>query len=861
MDFIKTFTKKNIARNKKRTVVTIIGVMLSAALICTVAGMMASFVKSMQMSVIEQQGSYHAQFLDVPADQLNLIEDNVHVVKSGTIRELGYARLPKVEYKSLPYARVLALDKAATEIISVDITEGRLPENDSELLISERMNKLGKMDLKLGDTLTLVLGKLDYDGDEERYIPVIKDEKVEKTYTIVGMAKDMGGNKEFDGVPAFTAVTLDERNGVAAAGDKVDVFAVFDKPKYTGDYAEKIFDTYQKLADEGKTEEIGGYSKSELARFQGSIGSDLMRTLIRIVAVVIFVIVITSVFVISNSFRISVSEKVGQYGMLASIGATRKQIKRTVLREGLYIGVIGTISGIVLAIGVMFILCTIINYLALDIVNVKMHFAFPMWVAVVTVIMSAVTVYLSCVLPAASAAKISPIEAIRGNWEVGGNLNSRKLRTGKLVKKIFGIGGVIASKNLKRSRRKYRTTVISLVLGIATFVGLSSFIDLGYGLVRTEYMEVNYDIMVRMSYNELSPMSKDGRETIARCYEKLKGLPDVERVYCYHEAVLQADPEKYASDERKTYLSYGDDMMYTKLVIMPPDDFREFAQSVGIKSNEPASQVILSDKYTTVENGKFKEFRVSRLNAGDTISGVIENYDDDGHYLEDGGISRSFKVTAVTGSVPIGYEGFMEQGGYLIVSEDYFDELPPTMPSGAFVIAKDAKAAAAQISELTVSDNDMSGIYYKSIAEEADQMKRLLMLVSIFLYGFVTVIVLIGVTNVINTITTNMNLRAREFAMLKSVGMSGKEFNRMIRLESVMYGSKSLIFGLPIGVVISYLLNRAFGGRYEVVYTLPVKSALISILFVALIVGFTMRYSLAKINRQNMIETIRKHTL
>jgi len=137
----------------------------------------------------------------------------------------------------------------------------------------------------------------------------------------------------------------------------------------------------------------------------------------------------------------------------------------------------------------------------------------------------------------------------------------------------------------------------------------------------------------------------------------------------------------------------------------------------------------------------------------------------------------------------------------------------------------------------------------------------MLIMVSIFLYGFVVVIILIGVTNVINTITTNMNLRAREFAMLKSVGMTGREFNRMIRLESLMYGSKSLLIGAPLGILISYLLNRAFANSYVVGYHIPFGAILISAVFVALIVGFTMHYALGKINRQNMIEVIRKQTL
>ena len=137
----------------------------------------------------------------------------------------------------------------------------------------------------------------------------------------------------------------------------------------------------------------------------------------------------------------------------------------------------------------------------------------------------------------------------------------------------------------------------------------------------------------------------------------------------------------------------------------------------------------------------------------------------------------------------------------------------------------------------------------------------IVLVVSIFLYGFIGVITLIGITNIFNTITTNMNLRKKEFAMLKSIGMTKKEFNRMIRLESIFYGVKSLIIGIPIGLVLSYGMYNMFKNSMEMEYVLPYKAIIVAIVFVAVVIGIIMRYSMSKINKQNIIETIRNDNI
>jgi putative ABC transport system permease protein len=132
-------------------------------------------------------------------------------------------------------------------------------------------------------------------------------------------------------------------------------------------------------------------------------------------------------------------------------------------------------------------------------------------------------------------------------------------------------------------------------------------------------------------------------------------------------------------------------------------------------------------------------------------------------------------------------------------------------------------------------------------------------MIGIFLYGFITVITLIGITNIFNTITTSVYLRKREFATLRSVGMTNKEFNKMIRLESFFIGAKALIFGVPLGIILCYFMNESLDTGLA--FVPPFKTILITILAVFLLIFIIMNYSLSKIKSQNTIETIRNENI
>ena len=840
MNILNKFTIKSLKLNKKRTIVTIIGIMLSTALICGVAGLVSSFQNSLIEWAKVNDGNYHVTFNDVASDKSQYVTKNQKVKDYFLSSSLGWANLEGSKASNKPYLHVLAYDKKALENYGVVLTDGRLPQNSNEIIITESVLTGARVPLKIGDTITLNIGTRksndDYylnddniytEGDES-----IVDTKA-KTYTIVGFMRTLDIENLYS--PGYSAlIYMDE------IPSSIDISVLYKSPKeyenITKDICKTLnLDFYENV-----------YVNSDFLRFQGVMSDGMLNVLYAIAGVVIFIIVVSSVFVIRNSFSISVAEKNRQYGMLSSVGATSKQIRRNVIFEGMVIGLIAIPLGILLGIVAIMILLKIVNYLLADMLaGLGFTYSINLLAVLISVAISLITIYLSCLIPARRAAKISPIESIRGNNDI--KIKAKKLKTSKLTKKLFGIGGVIASKNLKRSKKKYRTTVISLVISIFIFISLSSFLSLGTKTSEFYYTDFKFNMYVECL---------DGSDT--QIYDKISKLENVDdSAYCY-ESSLDIDNNKYASEFGKKILKDDSSPNGIALMVYNNEYFKRYIKELGLNENDYKTTVILLD-YATLyaEDGSKTVDRLYSLKPGDNID------------VKHGNTEKSMTISKYTDIKPMGQEAVYYEHGIIVVSEDYIKEiLKEDLNSSDYYNLGDLfiKSSKPQELENTLNDlikqgGDYSGLTVFNYETYMKQEQRMLLVVKIFLYGFITVITLIGVTNIFNTITTNMILRSKEFAMLKSVGMSSKEFNKMIRLESIMYGTKSLLIGIPLGILGSYGMYKAFAQGIDLGYTLPLPAIIISIIFVFIIVGITMKYSLNKINKQNIIETIRKDNI
>ena len=893
MKVLNKFTIKNLKLNKSRTIVTIIGIMLSCALIMVVAGMAASAQQTMVNAQINVSGDYDLVVKGANRKILDNAEANRNVKAVYIKQKLGCAYLPQAKLSSKPYINVVALnEKAYTDCFNITLKEGRLPQNGNELVLSSSVLENSRAEFKIGDTITLDLGKRVYVSDAE--IPLNDTEYFndgngleklvdthKKTYTIVGIFNNIASSDAAaDSFSASSsAFTLAEENA-----DINDLFISFTSDgendyittsgeilNLTGDDFESLKNDFEVYLENGDFDEAG--INKDLLRYKGfALSDEYMRMLLSLAVIIIVIIIIASIFVIRNSFAISITEKTKLYGMLASVGATSKQIRHNVLFEGYVLGIIGIPAGLLLGTGVIYLLVVILNALLGSMLNgISFAVALPWWVAVVSALLSAVIILLSTLSSAFRASRIAPITAIRSNNDI--KINKKKsYKSPKFIKKLFGVGGEIAYKNLKRSKKKYRTTVISIIVTVAMFISISTFIEYGLKIAGDHFKDISYNITVhandKLSYDEYENIYKriiadtDINSSIKACgndYGNIVGLTD------------------YYTEDAKAAELPGGDLAYVFGV--DNKSFKEYVTALGYNYDDVKDKALITNdfKYYNSDNilikGKGFDLPMNTVvklypngNPSYTEDDIkeIQKTDPDFVYNPDDYKSVDLVIydtinKEVPGSIVSSIMSTLNEGSVL-VSEDYFKKLfaeDNDYTTRVIVIdSADPVNTVEYINNLDIENLDVF-----NINEQKEQMNAVVLIIAIFAYGFIIVISLIGITNVFNTINTNMRLRSKEFAMLKSIGMTKKEFNRMIRLESLFYGLKSLLIGVPLGLLGGYAIFKATGNTIMLDYSFPTMAVLISIVFVFFVVWLIMKLSISKVNKQNIIETIRNDNI
>ena len=815
------------------SILFIIGIILSTALICGVAGLVTSFQKTMVNTAKEGQGNYHTIFYNVPKEELKYIKENREVKDYFLSEELGYSYLPNHKnVEETPIVNVISMNDKFIENMSVKLKEGRLPENDTELAISTRINEKFNTNYKVGDTITLNINETEQ--NMENGIP--------KTYKIVGIIERPILAIESYDVDWFTAITKMQN-----VNKKANIAVLYNKPK---DYI-KNTETINNIT---KTE---NKVNKELLAYEGaSLDDETLKTIYGLGAFIIGIVLVSSVFVIRNGFEISITERLKQYGMLSSIGATKKQIKKSVYFEGFILGLIGIPLGILSGVFAIYILVNVVNYILKDYISEGTLLTFSIsWIAIaISVFVAIITIWLSCKKSAQKASKVSPIEAIRNSEDV--KLKAKKVKCPKIITKIFKTGGEIAYKNLKRSRKKYRTTVISIIVSIVIFISISSFIQYEFKMSEAYYTEMNYNYMVFVQENE------DNKEELKKykILEDISKLPDVGEYSINKSNVLTMNMDEKHKSELTEYGKEIKERFYDEengvridevnVISLNKEAYERYVSKIGGDYDKYKSGAILIDKNINTNNdGKKIQGNIYTWKKGDIITGKIND------------TQYNIEILARTEEIPAGVNILYNSDAFIIVSEDFINKVG-YKTIALYSNSKDAYKLDEEIKqykqENNITDNTIQTF---NMEESARAENAVVLVISIFLYGFIGVITLIGITNIFNTITTNMNLRKKEFAMLKSIGMTKKEFNRMIRLESIFYGLKSLIIGIPIGIILSYGMYTIFRNNMEMEYVLPYKSIVISIVFVVIIIGIIMKYSMSKINKQNVIETIRNDNI
>ena len=892
MNILTTYTLKYLRLNRKRTAVTILGVILSAALICGVFLLGVSFQKVMIDHEIYMAGNWHAQFHAVPYANAKYITENSAVSTAMLSESLGSAAYGS-QNTARPYLYVTAYDALSFQNGSIRLISGRFPQNADELLISGVMVRDSGLDLKPGSTVQLTFGQRtfpDYDGrvkawggeefvtlqDGETFTP-----SVSKTYTVVGVMAPLVEETSMPAAfPALTYLDL----GQLAAANKVDIAILARNPRNINTSALDIAKgagLTVTLGPDGQPEkESISYNEELLPWFGASGRSDYVRFFLVIIATLIALIVCGSILLIYNAFAISIGERKKQFGMFASVGATAAQIRRIVLTEAGVIAAIGIPLGILGAIAGVAILVKLtqgtVSQLILDAEQGLPLVVSPLIIGL-TALFSAATILLSAWVPARRAARVSPIEAIRqsGEIEEGKPLH---LRTSPLIRRVFGFEGELALKSLQRDRKKYLTTLLSLMLSIILFVAFNALMLYTNTIQQKASQAMNWDLQIDLDY----------RQSHAEGFAELVSqLPEVQRVAydrCAHEEYVPTravitDPAYEALQELHNLefenlpraVDDGTFQFVLKVCAVGPSEFNHYAEQLGLdveQYSDPSAPLGILINHTTLrQGGKLYDFDLFHLKPGDTLTASKMSGWEPPQAGGEATTSLAWTVGAVAQETPLGFMG-TTLVPLLIVSDPVFDslndqmqQLGPVAPGHMTVKSDNPDAAVAAIERLYKSTAGGNISYYSM--EEFNKSQTLqTMMTNLFFYGFLTLITLIGVTNIINTLDTNIKLRRREIAMLKSVGLTPAGFARMLRYESLFYGLTALLYGLPLGIALSVFIYFQFDdGVGTFAFILPWAAIAATVLGILAIVFVTMMVSGAMIRNDNIVDTLKEENL
>ncbi|MGN0524072.1 MAG: ABC transporter permease [Eubacterium sp.] len=881
-------TLEHLKHNRSRTAFTVIGIMVSTALITSIVVAVFSFMSTFNVWAVNNYGDYHFSVTTNIDDAKEKLEDNDDIESVGyelniSGKESGY-KIHGVKNNSSAIGTIRAGDNEFfNKMIQCDY-QGRFPESSKEIMIEKSIIQENDLDIEIGDYLTISTGErlTPNSVNSFLYLPIkgaykngeLFREADYRQYKVVGILNN-------------NHITADCGTKVLRGVDESELINVVAYAKF------KSLDafTYTKI---DKIVDEFGFPKNERALYAGPnsvlLSSELVfetdnKTVYAVGATVVLlllIVVLTAIFLVKNSFLMSLSEKIKYLGMLSSVGATKKQITISVLFESVILGAAGIISGFLFGAGVIAIIFRLLGKSLLE-SNLleaagidKIYTTIPSVGIAIIFVLSMLAIALSAVAPVKKALEITPISAIRQSNEI--KLNKR-IRTPKLIRKAFGYEGELAHKNLRRNGRKSRIIVVSIIISVVMFICVNYFCT-----VYAQYTNLDYEIPYQVSvYYEVD--EDYSREKQNEFESFLDSNPEIESyfstnctLFSYYSEIdnsssntyydfSKVPKEKILTDKYKKLLD--EDLIFT-INFVDDDEFNQLCRKNNINP----------DDYYYDYDGTFKAVIMNSINHKadstavftDEFIGTTVRSRDTQALLDEMGLSSQEESDDIFGISYIEFGDFVDydKDNYLcnlnrpntvsmyVPVSTYLNSLgeEDSFQYCYGIVTGEHKSATQAINRYFENNTSSENNY--AFDDEYYRLESLaiLTIVKVLMYFFITFISIITASNIVNTISSSISSRKREFAMLKSVGVTPKGFKKMIALESLFYGIKGLGLGIPLSVLICYLINKITSFN-TIPFEINIYMYLSVITAVLVLVGATMLISVKKSKNDNIIEGLK----
>ena len=936
-----SYTLRSLRKNRTRTVVTVVGVILSTALLTGVVATATSIAAALLGRTIETEGSWQVYDDLQPAEAdsaLGRLTTDANVTAAMDSQVAGFASYASdanlsttlLAIQTAP--RVLRGSESQARGLTVmpTVRSGREPEAASEVMLPVTFSGVTLTDdgsgasatsdgpIDLGSTITLPLGAaLDENGQ-------LSAPAATRSYTVVGFYVPQHFERN-----DFTAF---EEAGTTAIISANDVST----PIYTRAWTDTN-GLSTRDAIKGWAAPIFGeedyYLHGRLLAFQGmaSYESTTMVSLRGMVAVVGGVIVVAAIGMIGNSFSISVAERTRQFGLLSSLGASKRQLRRTVLMEAVAIGLVGIPVGLAAGLaGVAAMLSSSARAFDALLRSSLSGTAqgIPLVISPAVVAGMAVTSFLvllaSAWAPAWRASRVSAIDAIRQQQDVRLSKHTERAiekaqATGiaprkRMLERIAGLPGLLASRNLSRSSSRGRTVVVSLALSVVLIV-LSGAISLYMGRtmdIGNDLGATNRSVISLTVYNsQEADQGTVSKATLGlvRDVQGISGQVDglTSSAPIVSGALEATLPAGSISAEGRTYLadyngdnesagadgsyagpmlvSFVDDDTWTALCkkagasTTAADGTSMPALALNVLAWMESSSVRTVAPFGSPTSATVYELRdlQSTLLLDSGGGALVQTWENTGNGTG-GTQSRTSIEDAVVDSGSITFVGTLDSlpeqlGDTSLTSSSMLAmvmprsalEAHPNLFSATSVVVPfsldegadsfDTGNALEEAANATISGSATA--YVNNNVAERESTDAVVGLFKLLVMIFSVVCLLIAVANVFNTLSTSIILRTREFAVLQSVGLGPKGFRRMLVAECASYALRGLGFGLVFSVGVVWLFWTALSSSVDLSFELPWGYVAGAVAGVVAVLGLSVAYALRRSHALNIVEALR----
>lgn len=855
MKIINKLTWRHLWVNRRRTVITLFGIIISVAMVTAVFTSVGSLMRSLSDITAAYDGAWHAQYMNLQDKDVQTLSKQKNVKTIGLLADIGQMDCNTKEDSGRNETSIIAGNQNLFAINKMKPAAGRLPNNTRELMVTKSYLQRNKLNWKVGDTVTVQTTSYPTGAQEAEATggePIVEN----RTFTVCGILEVQnqltGMNSAFCGMDdtvagGYTAQVQFSNLGSNTPKDiKAAAKAVYGKA-VNSDWS----DLYTIHTD--------------YLMYNGvQMSTGVTRALYGFVAIILLIIILASVFMIYDSFAVSYQQRARYLGMLASVGATRVQKRGSVYFEGFILGCIGIPIGILCGIGGIAVTLRALSDSFMKTVmvatgdSIRLHAVVDWKIIVFSALVSALTIFISAWIPAHRASKITPIEALRQTNTVKVK-KAKKLKTSRLRQKLFGFEDVLAVKNYKRNAKRSRTVVFALAVSVILFLSTANFTGMLTNALDNEYDGMQFDVYESVNSSD-GPLSVDLVEKLNKEVSRMPGIESM-RICADNEMMVDGLDKQLTAEAKKANM---DRSVY--VLGVDNDTFAALAKEAGIDpavcqdDKIPTGILINRVQVATKEKQSLVLNPLQGSLVGQTLTGSMVGYNSEGNELY---AKYTAKVAAQMDKEASNLGSFMHPT-LVVPMHSYLVHFPSVLAEDNivsyaryYITAQDHDRVYTEVSDLLSDTKGISHTGYDAAAQ-AETMRALRIVVMTFGYGFITLITLISVMNIINTISSGMEERRREFAMIKSVGMTPRSFKKSIYLENIRYGVMALVWGLPVSLGLDFLMYKILGSSFDYGYTFRWYYYLAAALAVFAVIAIALLYAVDKIKKDNIIETLKR---